>query len=211
MAKSRALVLLLGAAAVLSGCGTGRVSMSDTQAARPISGVVCPPAGTVAVRDDATHVRYAGADPADPAVCLVRGPAGTTQRMIGGLISTHPVNDAQRRAAIAGLFPLAPGKATSVSYTLVSPLVPHPQAFPFEESFRVSGDSSYNLNGTTRPTWVVESSLRSQLDPAANFNMTYNIDKETGVILSYNIYTHTGGNLASRPFRVTQLELPGRL
>ncbi|EFH12941.1 hypothetical protein ACFFMP_12340 [Pseudoroseomonas cervicalis] len=210
MAKAGALFLLLGAATILSGCGASRGVDTAQAAPRSISGVVCPPAGLVAVRDDNTHVRYAGADPSDPGTCLVNTPGGAPQRMVGGLISTHPVNDAQRREAIAGLFPLAVGKSTKVSYSLVSALVPHPQFFPTEETFRVAGETSYNLNGAARPAWVVEGGMRSQMDPAGNYTMIYNIDKETGVILSYTLTSRTGGNLFARPFRVTQLEVASR-
>lgn len=214
MAKTGAILLVLGAVGLLAGCaqttGAQRPSAQLPTSTAPIAGVVCPPDGTVAVRNDVLRVRYAGADPADPATCLLRNPDGSTQRLIGGLISTHPVNDAERRAAIAGLFPMALGKTTQVSYSLVSALVPHPQFFPFEESFRVSGEGRFDLNGANRPTWVVDSVLRSQIDPQANYDMRYVVDQQTGVVLAFNMTSRTGANLFARPYRVTELELPGQ-
>lgn len=201
--KTFSATVLFGTLAALAGCAGGQSSAPVAGAA--ISGVVCPPAGTIAVREDGSRVRYSGADPSDPAFCLVATPTGGTNRSLGGLASTQPSNEAVRRNAMASLFPLAEGRASTARYGLVSPLNPLYEN-PFEESFRVIGGSTYRLeDGEQRQTWLVESILRSMLDPSVAFTTTSQVDKETGVILSQSTVTASGGVPAGRPFRVAEL------
>ena len=204
--KVLSATILFGALAALGGCAGRQDSVPVTGTA--ISGVVCPPAGTIAVREDGSRVRYSGADPSDPAFCLVTTPTGGTSRSLGGLTSTQPSNEAVRRNAMASLFPLAEGLTSTARFGLVSPLNPLYEN-PFEESFQVVGERAYRLeDGEQRQTWLVESTLRSMLDPSVAFITASQVDKETGVILSQSTISASGSVPAGRPFRVAELRRP---
>ena len=209
MKKFMTPVALVGASLALAACSSGQIA-STSPTSTTLSGVVCPPAGMVAMRDDGSRVRYAGADPADPAVCLVRTSQGTS-RAVGGLLTTHPMNEGIRRQALASLFPLAPGRSSTARYQLVNQaLRPDLQPVPFEESFRVVGETGFHTESEERPAWTVEGTLRSMLDPSFVLNSSYTIDKATGAILAQSTTSSTGVMVAARPWRVTELTLPTR-
>ncbi|MBB5695902.1 MULTISPECIES: hypothetical protein [Acetobacterales] len=209
MPKFMTPVALVGATLTLAACSAGQVA-STPPTTTALSGVVCPPAGTVAVRDDGVRVRYAGADPNDPAVCLVRTQQGTA-RALGGLLTTHPMNEGIRRQALASLFPLAPGRSSTARYQLVNQAFrPDMQPVPFEESFRVVGETVFQTESEERPAWAVEGTLRSMLDTSFVLHSTYTIDKETGAILAQAGTSRAGAVYSARPWRVTELTLPTR-
>ncbi|WP_426960382.1 hypothetical protein [Muricoccus radiodurans] len=208
MTQTRSALMLMTVGIALSACAP-ELTASAPGGRTQISGVVCPPAGTVAVRDDGSRLRYAGADPSDPAVCLVRT-GMTTTRMLGGLMATQPVNDADRRAGLASLYPLAIGRTATVRYRLVNPRVIG-QTFPFEETFRVTGEASVTLeDGATRQAWVVQGRNRNLNDGQGVFDTTYQIDKETGVILNQVTTSMTGAPASGVPVRVTSLSMANR-
>ncbi|PZP46046.1 Hypothetical protein HVIM_03962 (plasmid) [Roseomonas mucosa] len=200
-----ALTAMIGLSACSASDGVSTSSRSAT-----LTGVVCPPSGTLVTRDDGTHLRYGGTDSRDPAVCLVGTPSGTTARALGGLVATHPTNESVRRQALASLFPLEPGRSSYAQYGLVTPLNPSANSTPFEESFRVVGEKSYQMHNQTRPAWVVETRLNSIMDPATRFVTIYEIDKQTGVVLSQTTTSPTGAvpSPALRSYRVTDIEVP---
>jgi len=201
-------VALIGASLALAACSAGQVASTSPETAA-LSGVVCPPAGTVAVRDDGSRIRYAGADPNDPAVCLVRTQQGTS-RALGGLLTTHPMNESIRRQALTSLFPLAEGRSSTARYRLVNTARADFLATPFQESFRVSGETGFQTEGETRPAWIVDGVLQSMMDNSFILNSRYTIDKETGAILAQETTSSTGATVAARPWRVTELTVPTR-
>ena len=203
---------LVGGALALGACSGDQVA-STAQSQTPLAGVVCPPAGTVVRRDNGSYLRYGGADPADPATCILGTPNGGTVKALGGLIVTHPINAAQRRQALASLFPLAPGRASHVRYGLVSPANPAAHSIPFEESFRVTGESTVQLADGPRQTWVVQGALTSIADAGFRFRSTYQIDKQTGAVLAYDNSSPTGAvvGAAALPYRVLEMTVPGQV
>ena len=202
---------VLGAAFTLGACASDQVATTSRPGGE-LAGVLCPPAGTVVTRDNGSRLRYGGSDPSDPATCLIGTPAGNTVKALGGLIVVHPVNATQRRQALASLFPLAPGRSSYTRYNLVNSLSPMANQNPFEESFRVVGETPVQLATETRQAWIVEGRLNSSMDANIRFVSNYHIDKQTGAVLAFTNRSATMGNVgtASLPYRVLDISVPGQ-
>jgi hypothetical protein len=75
-------------------------------------GFQCAPAGTVVTASDGRVIRHLGTDRNDPELCLAAVEAasrGGATPLLFGLITPQSVSAPEARAALRGLYPLAPG------------------------------------------------------------------------------------------------------
>ncbi len=116
-----AVPALAGCAVLLAGCMTGPIPIGAIPISAadnaPTIGFQCPKPGTaVTYGASSLPVTSAGADPADPLVCLGSGARGAPLRRVANLIEPPPGQERAIRDGLAPLFPIVPGKTAQFGY-----------------------------------------------------------------------------------------------
>lgn len=209
MPRVLVLVLLLAACAP-AGSGPGAPGPAGSAVTSPsatvVAGVRCPPRGMVVQRTDG-QLRYDGAAPDDPAVCVVVRNDGTRVRVLAALYSLPTRDEDAVRRGLASLFPLAVGREATIRRD-VAPFGLPEQSVAVSETLRVVGEEAFPVAGTTRPAWVIQRTHRNLRENTTQ-EATFRVDRATGALLASTGGEANVGTYGSRPFRATGITVPG--
>jgi hypothetical protein len=139
---------------VLAACEQPTAPTAAAPAAAPSAppGFTCPTAGTrVEIRPGRPDL-WTGADPADPAICLVTTGLGQRERRLLGLIALPAEDEPAWRAGLWPLWPLEAGRSSS--FTGFARNFRGERVF-YRHEWRVEGAQRLRIGSQTRETTVL--------------------------------------------------------
>jgi hypothetical protein len=160
----------------------------------------CPPAGTVAVRDDGSRWVFLGQDADDAGICLVRIGEQTRKLLYGLWTPIGPDMD-EARAALARL--LAGGPGTTVT------IREHVMSDSWQEVWERGGDEMVTLASGPRRAVRLERRMRLHGPTGFTAHVSYWLDTETGVVLRARHRHIDGVRLPYRDVVMTRLDRRG--
>lgn len=160
----------------------------------------CPPAGTVAVRDDGARWLFVGQDAAEPGLCLVRI-GQETRRLLYGIWTPIGPDMEAARAAFGRLFAGGPGTTVAIRE--------HVMTDSWHEEWSWVGEETVAL--ATGPRRAVRLERRMRLAGPTGFTaqVSYWVDAETGVVLRARHRHIDGVRLPYRDLVITRLDPRG--
>lgn len=160
----------------------------------------CPPAGTVAVRDDGARWVFLGEDAEEPGLCLIRiGEA--TRKLLHGFWTPIGPDTQAARAAFARLFAGGPGTTVQIrEYVMTDSWL---------EEWTWTGEETVALADGPRPAVRLDRRMRLAGPTAFAAQATYWLDAETGVLLRVRWQHLEGVRLPYRDLVITRLDRRG--
>ena len=199
--RSRASVAVLALVA-LAGCEAGGAGGAGSG---PPAGFSCPAPGTRVTFNTGGTIVYRGADPADPAVCVVQTAANPAQRRLLNFFTLPLVDEPAVRRGLGALWPLEPGKSTNFSF--VSETAGQRERFLYRETWRVVRSERAVIAGAQRDVLVITRTQEGQAGNTFLGTFTYRYDPASRVFLSASLEI-TRGSFGFSPFEATQVQLP---
>ena len=205
MARHRLGPTLLGAV-LLAGC------QPDSASTRPATRLEvpnqpafsvsfrCPPAGTTVHSLGRGTVRYAGSDPTDVTICLVRTLTGQ-QRWLYNVYMLPADDERSLRPGLQRLWPLEPGKTSNFTFT---GRTRNNETYRYAERWRVLRMEFIPVGRESRRTVVVERTQEGMLGNTFLGTETYWLDVETGADLKRTVSVIRGSS-TSGPYEATSI------
>jgi len=160
----------------------------------------CPSPGTVAVRDDGVRLIFAGEDPDEPGLCLVRI-GEHTQRLLFGFWAPIGPDIEEHRSALAQLLSGGPGTRVTISE--------HVFTDAWVEIWERGGEELVTLRNGARRAIRMERMMRLSGPTSFAARATYWIDSDTGVVLKARHQHIEGLKLPYRDIAITHLDMRG--
>ncbi|WP_439577654.1 hypothetical protein [Elioraea sp.] len=160
----------------------------------------CPPAGTVAVRDDGSRWVFLGQDDVDAGICLVRVGEQTRRLLFGIWTPIGPDMD-EARTALARLFAGGPGTTVTIRE--------HVMTDSWQEVWERGGDEMVPLASGARRAVRLERRMRLHGPTGFTAHVSYWMDAETGVVLKAQHRHIDGMRLPYRDVVMTRLDRRG--
>jgi hypothetical protein len=193
--------LTLALALLLPGCKT-----AQTLGEKPW-GFTCPAAGTAVVYDDGRSLAFAGADPADPGLCLARGAGGQQVRLAWGMVEETAAEGRGHRPGMAPLFPAKSG--SNVGYTADVSSPGSGIQYRYDTRWRLVGWQKVVVPAGSFNAVVFERAVQGTgANAAQGFTLTYWVDGGSGVVVKRAVEVRPGGSTLLRPFQAVKLSLP---
>lgn len=200
-ARLPALLPCALALVLLAGCKT-----PQTRGEKPWD-FACPAEGTAVVYDDGRQLRFAGADPADPAICRAATAAGQPVRLIWGMVEESASEGRGHRAPMAPLFPTASGANVAYTADLSSP--GSGIQYRYDTRWRMVGWEKVEVPAGAFNAVVFERNVQGTgANAAQGFKLTYWVDGSSGVVVKRAVEVRQGGSTLMRPFQAVKLSLP---
>lgn len=195
-------ILSIVAAVVTSGCQAPIPAATGTPF-QPVS-FRCPSAGTVVTYSGGNTANYAGTDPNDPHVCLVRVSHGH-QRWLFNLKQIPRTGEEAIRNGLQALWPLELGRQTHFSFIGRA----GQETYQYRETWRVLRAEPMSVGTTTRNTIVISQTQEGITGNTYLGTNTYWIDVETGADLR-RVVQVVRGSTGDRNFHAVGISVPPR-
>jgi hypothetical protein len=160
----------------------------------------CPPAGTVAVRDDGARWVFVGQDAEEPGICVVRI-GQETRRLLYGIWTPIGPDMEAARTAFARLFAGGPGTTVAIRE--------HVMTDAWLEEWTWVGEETVALASGPRRAVRLERRMRLTGPTAFTAQVSYLVDAETGVVLRAKHRHIDGLRLPYRDLVITRLDPRG--
>lgn len=160
----------------------------------------CPSPGTVAVRDDGQRLVFAGEDPDEVALCLVRVGEQTRRLLFGFWAPLGPDLD-EARSALARLLSGGPGTRVTIRE--------HVFTDSWVETWERGTEEMLPLRSGPRRAVRLDRTMRLQGPTGFRATASYWIDTETGVVLKVTHQHLEGMKLPYRDLSITHLDTRG--
>jgi hypothetical protein len=160
----------------------------------------CPSPGTVAVRDDGQRLVFAGEDPDEVALCLVRI-GEQTRRLLFGFWAPIGPDMQEPRSALGRLLAGGPGTRVTIRE--------HVFTDSWVETWERGGEETVPLRSGPRRAVRFDRTMRLSGPTGFHARATYWIDAETGVVLKATHQHLEGLRLPYRDIAITHLDTRG--
>jgi len=198
MPRLSAALLLV---ALLPGCKSATV-----QGEKPWV-FACPEAGSRVTWDDGRSLVFAGADPADPGICVARTATGAPVRLVWGMVEETSVEGTGHRPGMESLFPAKTGANASYTATVRSP--GSGIQYRFETGWRVLGFEPVEVPAGKFPAVVFERRVQGTgANAAQSFTVRYWVEGVSGIVLKRVVEVGRGGSTLLRSFQAKEVSLP---
>lgn len=160
----------------------------------------CPSAGTTAVRDDGQRLVFAGEDPVEDGLCLVRIGDQTRRLLFGFWAPIGPELD-EPRAALGRLLAGGPGTIVTIREHVVTD--------SWIETWERKDEEVLRLASGPRRAIRLERTMRLHGPSGFRADASYWLDADTGVILRATHRHIEGLRLPYRDIAITHLDTRG--
>jgi len=160
----------------------------------------CPSPGTIAVREDGQRLVFAGEDPEEEALCLVRIGEQTRRLLFGFWAPIGPELD-EARAALAQLLSGGPGTRVTIRE--------HVFTDSWLETWERGDEETVALRSGPRRAVRLDRTMRLSGPTGFHAIASYWIDVETGVVLKATHRHLEGLRLPYRDMLITHLDTRG--
>lgn len=160
----------------------------------------CPSPGTVAVRDDGQRLVFAGEDPAEDGLCLVRIGDHTRRLLFGFWAPIGPELD-EPRAALWQLLSGGPGTTVTIREHILTD--------SWIETWERRAEETVQLANGSRRAIRLERTMRLHGPSGFRADASYWIDADTGVVLRATHRHIEGLRLPYRDIAITHLDTRG--
>lgn len=165
---------------------------------------VCPPQGAGVTWDNGTTLAFAGADPANPAMCrAMRGDSPV--RFAFGLVED---NQAEGRGHAEGLAPLFPARlGATARYRSTSRSTGSGIQYDFENFWRVVGFEPVAVPAGRFDALVLERRIVAAAPNNQSVVMRYAVDTASGIVVRREVTVERGGSI-QRGFQASRVQVP---
>ena len=185
---------LMGCQTEPSGSGNMPVAVAPNRASATSSDAIafrCPLPGAAVTYSNGITLRYTGAEPNDPFVCLRRNANGDTQRLLYNVYPLPAVNEQAIRAGMARLWPASQGGSSSFVY-ISETTAGGGHTSQFQQRWRVERRERLSIGGNERDTVVLTRVREGMLGNNFHATNTLWVDVATGLTVRSDIAVTRG-------------------